>query len=214
MGNDITLDALDAVISADDSADSGVKKIKDGVKAYSERLKNDREKIRTQVEVEYKTNLSKLLGVEVKDLTQDELDTIINSKVENSDVVKEANRIISENNQKLIQDALDSNVIKIKALNPDIDSVDKLLAHPQYNDIDAKVKKGYDLYDAYVSVVGSTGNSGQGGNPGQKTNLNSTTIPYVSSEKISETTLATYRRAFPTKSDEDLIKMYRRDREQ
>lgn len=213
MENDITPDVLDLISNIDDSADSGVKNIKSKVKAYSERLNNDRQKIRTEVDSEYKTNLSKLLGVEVKDLTQDEIDSIINSKIESSDVVKEANRIIAENNQKLVQEALDNNVSKIKAINPDIDTIDKLLAHPQYADIDAKVKKGYDLYDAYISVVGISNNSGQGGNPGHKS-VSSNTIPYVQSENISENTLATYRRAFPGKTDEEIIKMYRRDRAQ
>lgn len=213
MENDITPDVLDLISNIDDSADSGVKNIKSKVKAYSERLNNDRQKIRTEVDSEYKTNLSKLLGVEVKDLTQDEIDTIINSKIENSEVVKEANRIITENNQKLVQEALDTNVSKIKAINPDIDTIDKLLAHPQYADIDAKVEKGYDLYDAYISVVGISNNSGQGGNPGHKS-VSSNTIPYVQSENISESTLATYRRAFPGKTDEEIIKMYRRDRAQ
>ena len=213
MENDITPDVLDLISNIDDSADSGVKNIKSKVKAYSERLNNDRQKIRTEVDSEYKTNLSKLLGVEVKDLTQDEIDTIINSKIENSEVVKEANRIIAENNQKLVQEALDTNILKIKAINPDIDTIDKLLAHPQYADIDAKVKKGYDLYDAYISVVGISNNSGQGGNPGHKS-VSSNTIPYVQSENISENTLAIYRRAFPGKTDEEIIKMYRRDRAQ
>ena len=214
MENDITPDVLDLISNIDDSADNGVKNIKSKVKAYSERLNNDRQKIRTELDSEYKTNLSKLLGVEVKDLTQDEIDSIINSKIENSDVVKEANRIIAENNQKMVQEALDSNILKIKAINPDIDTAEKLIAHPQYADIDAKVKKGYDLYDAYVSVVGISNNdSGQGGNPGHKS-ISSNTIPYVQSENISESTLAAYRRAFPGKSDEEIIKMYRRDRTQ
>lgn len=213
MENDITPDVLDLIANTDDSADSGVKNIKSKVKAYSERLNNDRQKIRTELDSEYKANLSKLLGVEVKDLTKDEIDTIINSKIESSDVVKEANRIIAENNQKLVQEALDNNILKIKAINPDIDTAEKLIAHPQYADIDAKVKKGYDLYDAYVSVVGLSNNSSQGGNPGHKS-ISSNTIPYVQSENISESTLAAYRRAFPSKSDEEIIKMYRRDRTQ
>ena len=43
MENDITLEALDAITNADDTADNSVKKIKDGVKRYSERLNNDRQ---------------------------------------------------------------------------------------------------------------------------------------------------------------------------
>ena len=64
MENDITLEALDAITNADDTADNSVKKIKDGVKRYSERLNNDRQKIRTDVENQYKSQLSTILGVE------------------------------------------------------------------------------------------------------------------------------------------------------
>ena len=162
MENDITLEALDAITNADDTADNSVKKIKDGVKRYSERLNNDRQKIRTDVENQYKSQLSAILGVEIKDLTKEAIDEAFKIKLENSDVVKEANKVIEANNARLIQETLDTNINKIKALNPDIDNVDKLCKHPQYDDIKAKVDKGYELYDAYVSVVGfnnSAGNS-------------------------------------------------------
>lgn len=154
MENDITLEVLDAVANTDDTADNSVKKIKDGVKRYSERLNADREKIKNQLETDYKSKLSTLLGVEIKNLTQDEIDAAVKAKIDDSDVVKEANKIIEANNAKLVQENLDNNIAKIKAINPSIDTVEKLCAHPQYNDIKAKVDKGYELYDAYISVVG------------------------------------------------------------
>src|SRR5574344_399734 len=121
MKDDITLEALDAITNVDDTADNSVKKIKDGVKRYSERLNVDREKIRTEINDQYKSKLNKLLGVELKDLTQETIDEAIKIKIEDSDVVKEANKIIETNNAKLIQEALDTNINKIKVLNPDID---------------------------------------------------------------------------------------------
>ena len=159
MENDITLEALEAITNADDTADNSVKKIKDGVKRYSERLNNDRQKIRTDVENQYKSKLSKILGVEIKDLTEEAINEALKIKIEDSDVVKEANKVIEANNAKLVQEALDANISKIKALNPDIDSAEKLCQHPQYDKIKEKIDKGYELYDAYISVVGFNNNS-------------------------------------------------------
>ena len=209
MENDITLEALDAIANVDDTADNSVKKIKDGVKAYSERLNNDRQKIRTDIENQYKSELSKILGVEIKDLTEEAINEALKIKIEDSDVVKEANKVIEANNAKLVQEALDANISKIKALNPDIDSAEKLCQHPQYDKIKEKIDKGYELYDAYISVVGFNNNS-NAGNPVKKY-IDSKTISYVQPETISDATLAYYQKAFPNKTKEEIIAMYRRD---
>ena len=209
MENDITLEALDAISNADDTADNSVKKIKDGVKRYSERLNADRIKIRTELENQYKSELSQYFGTDIKSLSKEDIDEAIKLKIENSDVVKEANKIIEANNAKLVQEALDANINKIKALNPDIDTAEKLCAHPQYNDIKAKVDKGYELYDAYISVVGITSNSA-GTNPVRQS-IDSKTISYVQPETIRDATLQFYMKAFPNKTKEEIIAMYRRD---
>lgn len=209
MENDITLEALEAITNADDTADNSVKKIKDGVKRYSERLNNDRQKIRTDVENQYKSELSKILGVEIKNLTKEAIDEALKIKIEDSDVVKEANKVIEANNAKLVQEALETNINKIKALNPDIDSAEKLCAHPKYDEIKAKVDKGYELYDAYVSVVGFNANPNTGNSV--KKSIDSKTIAYVQPETISDATLSFYQQAFPGKTKEELIAMYRRD---
>ena len=209
MENDITLEALDAISNADDTADNSVKKIKDGVKRYSERLNADRQKIRTELENQYKSELSQYFGTDIKSLSKEDIDEAIKLKIENSDVVKEANKIIEANNAKLVQEALDANINKIKALNPDIDTAEKLCAHPQYNDIKAKVDKGYELYDAYISVVGITSNSA-GTNPVRQS-IDSKTISYIQPETISDATLQFYMKAFPNKTKEEIIAMYRRD---
>lgn len=208
MENDITLEALDAVTNVDDTADNSVKKIKDGVKRYSERLNNDRQKIKTDIENQYKSELSKILGVEIKDLTKEAIDEALKIKIEDSDVVKEANKVIEANNARLVQEALDTNINKIKALNPNIDSAEKLCELPQYDEIKAKVDKGYELYDAYVSVVGFNNNTG---NVPVKKSIDSKTIAYVQPETISDATLSFYQKAFPNKTKEELIEMYRRD---
>lgn len=208
MENDITLEALDIITDADNTADNSVKKIKNGVKQYSERLNKDREKIRNEVESNYKSTLSKMLGVDIKDLTQEELDKAINSKIENSDVVKEANKIIEDNNAKLVQENIDTNISKIKALNPAIDTIEKLCTHPQYEAIKAKVDKGYELYDAYVSVVGF--NTPSSNNTIRK-GIDSKTISYVQPDNISEATLSFYRKAFPNKTDTEILELYKRD---
>ena len=209
MENDITLEALEAITNADYTADNSVKKIKDGVKRYSERLNNDRQKIRTDIENQYKSELSKILGVEIKDLTEEAINEALKIKIEDSDVVKEANKVIEANNAKLVQEALDANISKIKALNPDIDSAEKLCQHPQYDKIKEKIDKGYELYDAYISVVGFNNNS-NAGNPVRKS-IDSKTISYVLPETISDATLTYYQKAFPNKTKEEIIAMYRRD---
>ena len=210
MENDITLEALEAITNADDTADNSVKKIKDGVKRYSERLNNDRQKIRTDIENQYKSELSKILGVEIKDLTEEAINEALKIKIEDSDVVKEANKVIEANNAKLVQEALDANISKIKALNPDIDSAEKLCQHPQYDKIKEKIDKGYELYDAYISVVGFNNNNSNAGNPVRKS-IDSKTISYVLPETISDATLTYYQKAFPNKTKEEIIAMYRRD---
>ena len=210
MENDITLEALEAITNADDTADNSVKKIKDGVKRYSERLNNDRQKIRTDIENQYKSELSKILGVEIKDLTEEAINEALKIKIEDSEVVKEANKVIEANNAKLVQEALDANISKIKALNPDIDSAEKLCQHPQYDKIKEKIDKGYELYDAYISVVGFNNNNSNAGNPVRKS-IDSKTMSYVQPVTISDATLAYYQKAFPNKTKEDIIAMYRRD---
>lgn len=209
MENEITLEALDAITNVDDTADNSVKKIKDGVKRYSERLNKDREKITTEVETQYKSKLSKILGVEIKDLTEEAINEALKIKIEDSDVVKEANKVIEANNAKLVQEALDNNINKIKALNPSIDSVEKLCELPQYDEIKAKVDKGYELYDAYISVVGFDSNST--GSAPVKKSIDSKTISYVQPETISDATFNFYQKAFPNKTKEEIIAMYRRD---
>ena len=209
MENDITLEALDAIANVDDTADNSVKNIKDGVKSYSERFNNDIQKIRTDVDIQYKSELSKILGVEIKDLTKEAIDEALKIKIEDSDVVKEANKVIEANNAKLVQEALDANINKIKALNPNIDSAEKLCELPQYDEIKAKVDKGYELYDAYVSVVGFDSNST--GSAPVKKSIDSKTISYVQPETISDATLSFYQKAFPNKTKEEIIAMYRRD---
>lgn len=209
MENEITLEALDAITNVDDTADNSVKKIKDGVKRYSERLNKDREKITTEVETQYKSKLSKILGVEIKDLTEEAINGALKIKIEDSDVVKEANKVIEANNAKLVQEALDNNINKIKALNPSIDSVEKLCKLPQYDEIKAKIDKGYELYDAYISVVGFDSNSA-GSSPVKKS-IDSKTVSYVQPETISDATLSFYQKAFPNKTKEEIIAMYRRD---
>ena len=209
MENEITLEALDAITNVDDTADNSVKKIKDGVKRYSERLNKDREKITTEVETQYKSKLSKILGVEIKDLTEEAINEALKIKIEDSDVVKEANKVIEANNAKLVQEALDNNINKIKALNLSIDSVEKLCELPQYDEIKAKVDKGYELYDAYISVVGFDSNS-TGSTPVKKS-IDSKTISYVQPETISDATFSFYQKAFPNKTKEEIIAMYRRD---
>ena len=198
MENDITLEALEAITNADDTADKSVKQIQVGVKRYSERLNNDRQKIRTDVENQYKSELSKILGVEIKDLTEEAINEALKIKIEDSDVVKEANKVIEANNAKLVQEALDANISKIKALNPDIDSAEKLCQHPQYDKIKEKIDKGYELYDAYISVVGFNNNS-NAGNPVKKS-IDSKTISYIQPETISDATLTYYQKAFPDKT--------------
>ena len=209
MENEITLEALDAITNVDDTADNSVKKIKDGVKRYSERLNKDREKITTEVETQYKSKLSKILGVDIKDLTEEAINEALKIKIEDSDVVKEANKVIEANNAKLVQEALDNNIKKIKALNPSIDSAEKLCELPQYDEIKAKVDKGYELYDAYISVVGFDSNS-TGSTPVKKS-IDSKTISYVQPETISDATFNFYQKAFPNKTKEEIIAMYRRD---
>ena len=210
MKDDITLEGLDAITNVDDTADKSVKKIKDGVKRYSERRNNDRQKIRTDVENQYKSELSKILGVEIKDLTEEAINEALKIKIEDSDVVKEANKVIEANNAKLVQEALDANISKIRALNPDIDSAEKLCQHPQYDKIKEKIDKGYELYDAYISVVGFNNNNSNTGNPVRKS-IDSKTMSYVQPDTISDATLAYYQKAFPNKTKEDIIAMYRRD---
>lgn len=209
--DDITLEALEAISGADDTADNSVKKLKNGVKQYSERLNKDREKIRTELEAKYKSELSKILGVDIKDFTKDEINNALKIKIEDSDVVKEANKVIEANNAKLVQENLDTNINKIKALNPSIDTVEKLCAHPQYNDIKAKVDKGYELYDAYISVVGFNSNNSVGSSNPQKKAIDSKTIAYVQPDTISDATLNYYMKAFPNKTKEEIIELYRRD---
>ena len=67
------------------------------------------------------------------------------------------------------------------------------------------------MYDAYISVVGFENTSSNSQSSIVKPNINSKTIPYVQPETMTEATLEFYKKAFPNKTKEEILAMYRRD---
>lgn len=200
-------DELDEIINSSDIGADNADKVKSAAKKYSDRLNKDRERIRGELSTDYLSALSKALGVDVKSFTAEDLKSAIDNAISQNETVKNANEVLKENEAKKVQEVLNENVNKIKSVNASIKSLDDVCKLDKYADIQAKVDKGYDLYDAYISVYGFP----TGGDTPKRVSLDSRTVSYVKPETMSDGEFAIYKKAFPNKTPEEILAMYRRD---
>lgn len=142
--------------------------VKNSTKEYSERLKKDREKIRQEIEEEYKLkndNLAKARGYENwaeleeasnRELLEglgvndtEEFNKYLKYAIDNNPAIIEANNIINNQKKAEAERQLQADVAEISKLDPTIKDVNDLLAHPSYDRVYEKVQNGMSILDAY-----------------------------------------------------------------
>lgn len=208
ISNDYAEDELNDILDSSDIGADNSNRVKSAAKKYSDRLNKDREHIRSELSTEYLSTLSKALGVEVKSFATEDLENAIKDAISQNETVKNANEVLKENEAKKVQEVLNENIKKIKAINSSIQTLDDIAKLDNYNDIKVKLDKGYDLYDAYISVCGlpKPGNDNY-----RRVSLDSKTVSYVKPETMSSDEFKLYKMAFPNKTNEEILAMYRRD---
>lgn len=156
-------------IFTDGTNDKDSKKIK--TKAFSERLKQEKQKVKEELEKEQTEKLNamakskgfnnweelenfekneKMQQLGIKD--SNAFESILNDAIENNPVVKQAKNILREEKEKKIQKTLNESIDKINKMDPSIESIEDLMAADNYDEFYAIVQKGNSLEDAYKIV--------------------------------------------------------------
>jgi len=171
--NEIDTDADNIETTEDTSEtveteDEQTSTVKNSTKEYSERLNRDREKIRKEIEEEYKLkndNLAKARGfenwAELEEASNREMlegfgvnDTegfnkYLENVIANNPAMLQAKAIIAEDQRKNAERQIQEDIVTISKIDPSITSIADLLAHPSYANIAKKVENGMNLVDAY-----------------------------------------------------------------
>lgn len=233
-GDDETLNFIDGnsdaestVIKEDD------KKI--STKAFSERLKREKEIIQKESE---KTRLAELDKIAVakgyknwKDLEQfdkkeklerlgiedaDTFNSVIDDAVANNPVVLEAKKVIESQKEREQKAILDSAIMEISEIDSDIKSVNDLIALDNYDEFYGLVERGYSLPDAYKIIAFDKIANKKAASAAQNviTNINSkghmkTTKGEQTKEvNVPDEVLASYRKNNPDMTEDEIRKHY------
>lgn len=233
-GDDETLNFIDGnsdaeptVIKEDD------KKI--STKAFSERLKREKEIIQKESE---KIRLAELDKIAVakgykdwKDLEQfdkkeklerlgiedaDTFNSIIDDAVANNPVVLEAKKVIESQKEREQKAILDSAIMEISEIDSDIKSVNDLIALDNYDEFYGLVERGYSLPDAYKIIAFDKIANKKAASAAQNviTNINSkghmkTTKGEQTKEvNVPDEVLASYRKNNPDMTEDEIRKHY------
>ena len=171
--NETDVDADNIETSTDtsevgESENEQTSSVKSSTKEYSERLNKDREKIRKEIEEEYKLkndNLAKARGFENWEELEEasnremleglgvndteEFKKYLKYVIDNNPTMVEAKAIIAEEQRRNAEKQLQEDIETISKIDPSITSIADLLAHPSYAGIADKVQKGMNIVDAY-----------------------------------------------------------------
>lgn len=237
--NDSNVNEQDGqVTDTDDSEGEEVKTVKKSTKEYSERLKNDREKIRKELEeennkrmdsiaksrgfenwkeLEEYSNKEQLQNLGVNDT--DAFEKYLNNIIENNPEMIKARAIIAEQQQKDAERQLNDQVTEIGKLDSSIKSVSDLLNHPSYDKVLDRVKNGANLVDAFKleNFDTLTGRASDAAVQHTLNNINNkshvkTTSGSASSDVVVPTEVyAMYRRNLPNWTDEQIKKHYAKE---
>lgn len=226
------------VTDTDDSEGEEVKTVKKSTKEYSERLKNDREKIRKELEeennkrmdsiaksrgfenwkeLEEYSNKEQLQNLGVNDT--DAFEKYLNNIIENNPEMIKARAIIAEQQQRDAERQLNDQVTEINKLDSSIKNVTDLLNHPSYDKILERVKNGASLVDAFKleNFDTLTGRASDAAVQSALNNINNkshvkTTSGSATSDVVVPTDVYnTYKRNLPTWSDEQIKKHYAKE---
>ena len=239
--NDSNVNEQDGQVT-DTTTDNGegeeVKTVKKSTKEYSERLKNDREKIRKELEeennkrmdsiaksrgfenwkeLEEYSNKEQLQNLGVNDT--DAFEKYLNNIIENNPEMIKARAIIAEQQQKDAERQLNDQVTEIGKLDSSIKNVNDLLNHPSYEKVLNRVKNGANLVDAFKleNFDTLTGRASDAAVQHTLNNINNkshvkTTSGSASSDVVVPTEVyAMYKRNLPNWTDEQIKKHYAKE---
>lgn len=212
--------------------------VKTATKKYSERLNNDRAKIREDVEKEYTAKLDRIakargfenwaeledysaqqqleeLGVQDKDAFKNYINNIIDN---NSEVLR-ARQIIAEQQEREAKRQLEEQVAEIGKLDSSIASVNDLLSHPSYDRIVERVKKGANIVDAYKleNFDALTGRNTEAAkqsvynNINNKSHVNTVRGTSPNDVVVPNDIMAIYKKNFPHWTEEQIKKHYAKE---
>lgn len=224
--------------TTNDGEGEEVKTVKKSTKEYSERLKNDREKIRKELEeennkrldsiaksrgfenwkeLEEYSNKEQLQNLGVNDT--DAFEKYLNNIIENNPEMIKARAIIAEQQQRDAERQLNEQVTEISKLDSSIKSVSDLLNHPSYEKVLDRVKNGANLVDAFKleNFDTLTGRASDAAVQHTLNNINNkshvkTTSGSASSDVVVPTEVyAMYKRNLPNWTDEQIKKHYAKE---
>jgi hypothetical protein len=233
-GSDEELDFVDGNSNAEPTVTKEDDK-KISTKAFSERLKREKEIIQRESE---KTRLAELDKIAVskgykdwKDLEQfekkekleklgiedaDTFNSIIDDAVANNPVVLEAKKVIESQKEREQKAILDAAIAEISELDSDIKSINDLIALENYDEFYDLVEKGYSLPNAYKIIAFDKIANKKAASAAQTviTNINSKGhIKTTKGEQTKEITvpdevLASYRKNNPDMTEDEIRKHY------
>lgn len=224
--------------TTDDGEGEEVKTVKKSTKEYSERLKNDREKIRKELEeennrrmdsiaksrgfenwkeLEEYSNKEQLQNLGVNDT--DAFEKYLNNIIENNPEMIKARAIIAEQQQKDAERQLNDQVTEIGRLDSSIKSVSDLLNHPSYEKVLDRVKNGTNLVDAFKleNFDTLTGRASDAAvqhtlnNINNKSHVKTTSGSATSDVVVPTEVYAMYKRNLPNWTDEQIKKHYAKE---
>lgn len=224
--------------TTDDGEGEEVKTVKKSTKEYSERLKNDREKIRKELEEENNKRLDSIAKSrgfenwkELEDYSNkeqlqnlgvndtDAFEKYLNNIIENNPEMIKARAIIAEQQQRDAERQLNDQVIEIGKLDSSIKNVSDLLNHPSYEKVLDRVKNGTNLVDAFKleNFDTLTGRASDAAVQHTLNNINNkshvkTTSGSASSDVVVPNEIyAMYKRNLPNWTDEQIKKHYAKE---
>lgn len=239
--NDSSVNEQDGQVTdttTDDGEGEEAKTVKKSTKEYSERLKNDREKIRKELEeennrrldsiaksrgfenwkeLEEYSNKEQLQNLGVNDA--DAFEKYLNNIIENNPEMIKARAIIAEQQKRDAERQLNDQVAEISKLDSSIKNVDDLLSHPSYDKVLDRVKNGANLVDAFKlenfdTLTGRTSDAAVQhtlNNINNKSHVKTTSGSASSDVVVPNEIYATYRRNLPNWTDEQIKKHYAKE---
>lgn len=204
-------------------------------KAFSERLKREKQKIEQEAEVKRIAELDKIAKArgfedwnEMNAYTKNEqLETLgikdanafnayVDEVISNNPVVKEAKRVLETQKEREQEALLTQAVTEINKVDSDIKSINDLIALENYDEFYGLVEKGYSLPDAYKIIAFDKIASKKAASAAQNVITNINNKGHLKTSKgtttnevvVPEDILAGYKKNMPGMTDQEIREHY------
>ena len=233
-GGDEELNFVDGnPIAKETETEDNDKKI--STKAFSERLNREKLKLQKDIEEKKKADLDnvavskgyknwkdfeqanrkeKLEKIGIED--EETFTSLIDDAVTNNPIVLEAQRVIEAQREREQKAVLDAAIHEISGIDPDIKSLNDLLALENYNEFYDLVEKGYALPDAYKIISFDKLSNKKAASAAQTVMNNVNSKGHITTTKGTQTKEVTvpdgilqgYRKNNPDMSEDEIRKHY------